>query len=430
MPETPDSERGTTAVGYGATAKLGYSNGYSRDGGMARREYKTGSIYRRASDGLWIGTLEAGSNTKGGRRRTTVSGKTKAVVQRKLRDKRLAVERDGHTEASARTTVKYYAKTWLADRQTRIRPKPYATDASAVQKWIIPTIGHRRLDELQPADVRAVAPAQRKAGLSTSTARRTHTTLTAMLRAAMLDGHGVPHRVLLVEAPAVAVNDRTDLAVSEAVAMLGVAAEIPQGSRWVAAFLQGMRQAECLGLTWEQVDLDAAVLTVSWQLQELPYRIKRDRASGFRVPDGFEARQLHGRWHLVRPKTKAGWRVIPLVPWMTTALRTWREASWDSPHGLVWPVLDGGPCDPKLDMAEWYVLQETVGVRHPTGRAYTMHEARHTTATLLLEAGIDPAVITAILGHSKIVTSRGYMHVNTKPLQDALGRVAERLELG
>ena len=41
-----------------------------------------------------------------------------------------------------------------------------------------------------------------------------------------------------------------------------------------------------------------------------------------------------------------------------------------------------------------------------------LHEARNTTATLLVEAGVDPKIIKAILGHSSIVTSRGYLHVN------------------
>ena len=60
-----------------------------------RREYKTGSIYQRSSDGMWVGTLEAGFTKTGARRRIPVYGKTEAVVKRKLRDKRLQIEREG-----------------------------------------------------------------------------------------------------------------------------------------------------------------------------------------------------------------------------------------------------------------------------------------------------------------------------------------------
>jgi integrase len=115
---------------------------------------------------------------------------------------------------------------------------------------------------------------------------------------------------------------------------------------------------------------------------------------------------------------------------MHSALTAWRELAPPSPHGLVWTTPDGGPIYYKVDDAEWYALQEAAGVQHPNGRHFTIHEARHTTATLLLEAGVAPEVIIAILGHSSILTSRSYMHVNQAPAREALEKVAERLQLG
>ncbi|MGH3631494.1 MAG: tyrosine-type recombinase/integrase, partial [Sciscionella sp.] len=365
---------------------------------------------------------------RGTRRRISVTADTQAQAKRKLRDRLRELEA-GETSVSSRTTVKAWAAEWLPIVERNLRPGAYSADRSALRIWIVPTIGHKRLDKLTPADIRAVADAQRAAGRTPSTQRRTRSTLTQLLKAARAEGHAVPARVLEVKAPAPNPNDRTDLSVEQAVAVLGIAAELPHGSRWVAALLQGMRQAECLGLTWDQVDLERRMIVLSWQLKPLPYRAKYDRDSGFRVPDDYDARQLEGRMHLVRPKSAAGHRVIPLVPWMVAALEKWRAIAPSSPHGLVWPAADGSPADQKADDAEWYALQGTAGVGHPAGRWYTVHEARHTTATLLLEAGVDPAIITAILGHATIVTSRGYMHVNTAPLAAAMERVAERLSL-
>lgn len=59
------------------------------------------------------------------------------------------------------------------------------------------------------------------------------------------------------------------------------------------------------------------------------------------------------------------------------------------------------------------------------GRLFSIHEARHTTATLLLECGVDPAVIVAIMGHS-ILTTRGYQHLRTERAMAALDLVAVR----
>lgn len=393
------------------------------------RDYGGGSCYQRG-DGLWIATIEAGWSANGKRRRIQVSAKTEDAVKVKLREKRRALEIAGDTNVDPRATIKSWAGEWLPIVERKQRPQTYRATGTALRKWIVPTLGHKRFAQLNPADIRAVAKAQRDAGLTSSTQLRTHAVLMSLLKAAALEGHPIPERIFKTEAPEKAVSDRKAMTVPESVAILQASVEhLPHASRTAAALLQGMRQGEALGLTWEEVDLEANALRISWQLQPLPYRVLRDRASGFRVPDGYEVRQLKGRWHLVRPKSKAGWRVIPLVPWMVMTLKAWEKVAPKSEHGLVWPALDGGPVDPKSDDIEWYGLQEAAQVSHPAGRYYTVHEARHTTATLLLEAKVDPAVIVAILGHSSILTSQGYMHVDTRQSLDAIGQVAERLQL-
>lgn len=411
-----------------------------------RRQYGTGSVTQRA-DGRWMGRLEAGYTPKGTRRRITVYGATEAEAKAKLDRKRKQIAREGISVAtSTRSTVKSWADRWMTTRAHTQRPNAYAADRYAVTSWIVPTIGRRRLEALTPEDIRTVAAAQRAAGLAPSTALRTHRVLLKMLKAAILEGHDVPQRVLLVEAPTQGTNDRDALPVPDAVAILAEAAALPHGSRWVAALLQGMRQGECLGLTWDAVDFDKRLITVSWQLQPLPYADQRDRAKGFRLPDGYEARRLVDALHLVRPKTRSGWRVIPMVPWFHKALLAWRDLAPANPHGLVWPAVSGRPASLRADREEWKGLQGAAGLKrwledtaagrapsglhHPAGRYYVPHEARHTTATLLLEAGIDAGVITAILGHSSIVTTRGYQHIRTAQASKALEQIAQQLQLG
>jgi integrase len=410
-------------------------------GNRKRHEYGDGSVYQRKSDGLWIGSISQGWTATGARRRINVSAKTEGEARRKLRDKLREIEREGLPTQNAKATVKQWAETWLALQEKRLRPGGYRSTRAAVNLWIIPAMGHKRFADLTPADIRAVATAQEKAGRAGTTALRTHSVLMSLLKAAMLEGHPVHPRLLQATAPIKSVNDRDAMTVEEALAIIPLAGELHHGSRFLAALLQGMRQGECLGLTWPMVNLDANTITVSWQLQALPYRVPRDRKSGFRIPDGYEARQLQGALHLVRPKTKAGYRVIPIVPVMREALAAWRERQAelipDNPHDLVWPDLDGSPTSSKVDDAEWFALQCAAGVSHPRpashpkgARWFTIHEARHTTATLLLECGVDPTVIVAIMGHSSILTTRGYQHVRTERAMEALGLVAERLQLG
>lgn len=396
-----------------------------------RRQYGSGSVYQRKSDGRWLGTIEAGYTKTGARRRITVTGRTEAETKAKLKEKARALAR-GEESGGSRVTIKTWAETWLTMTAQTSTPNAHTTDRSAVRSWIVPTIGHRRIDQLTPGDIRAVRVAITDAGKSTSTALRYHGTLIRMLKAALVEGYPVPARVFDVTAPGKAVNDRQALPLADALAMLEVASHLPHGSRWVAAFLQGMRQGECLGLTWASVDLTPGeeALTLSWQLQPLPYLDKRDRSKGFRVPDGYEAKQLEGRMHLVRPKSKAGWRVIPLVSVVADGLRHWRDVAPASPHDLVWPAPDGRPRDENADREEWRDLQRAADVRHPAGRFYDVHESRHTAATMLLAMKVPESTRIQIMGHSSIASTRGYEHVDVSQARAALEQVARRLQLG
>lgn len=388
-----------------------------------RRDYGSGSVYQRGSDGRWIGTLEAGWTAKGTRRRRTIYARTEAEAKRKLRD--LALSQRAGQSAGRRTTVKAWCEEWLPRRQTRVRPSTWTAERAAV-RWIVSTIGHVRIEDLTPAHVWAVRAAVTREH-STSTALRHHRVLVLMLRDAQRAGHAVPPAALLVDAPVAATTDRQAMSAEHVLAVLREAGARPDGSRWVAALLQGMRQGECLGLTWDQVESDRIV--VSWQLQRLPYADKSDRSAGFRLPDGFEARHLTGAWHLVRPKSRAGWRMLPLLPAMRGLLDDWWQAGPDSPYGLVWPRLDGRPRSARDDLAEWHALQAAAGVAHPSGRPYFVHETRHTTSTMLMELGVPESVRVALLGHSSIASTRGYEHVAWEESVRALRGVAGRLGL-
>ena len=393
---------------------------------MATRKYGEGSVYQRATDGRWIGTLEAGWTAKGTRRRITVSAATEAAAKRKLRDKRLQVEREGLPAAGGRVTVKAWCETWLEMKVRTLRPKAYNAAASPVRKWIVPTIGHRRLDMLTPADVRSVERAQRQAGRKGTTAAATQRTLMNLLRDAIREGYSVPPRVLMTPAPKTVDSDRTAPTLVEAVAMLAVASELPHGMRWEFALFHGARQGECLGLTWEYVDLDAGMARLSWQLQPLPYLDRSNKALGFRVPDDFEARHLIDSWHLTRPKSRKGERLAPLTAGEVRALRAWREVQPPNPWGLVWPTAAGRPANDKADRAEWWALQGTACVGHPGGRYYHVHETRNYAATELEEIGASELVSTALLGHTSIKTTRGYQAEREAMLRSAVEAVAAR----
>lgn len=313
-----------------------------------RLRYGQGSFYWDSPRQVWRGVIEAGYDANGKRRRYTVSSRDEDTAWRKLTDKIKAVNLGQSVlTVSDAMTVGEWITIWLADRQTRVRPKTYATDAGQLEKWVLPKYGREKLATLSAHHARDLARRMREAGLSTTTIRYTQRVWRQACTDARAEGYTVTDSFLLAKLATEAVSDRGAIPLEQAVGLVRTASADPLGTRWLAALLQGMRQGEALGLTWDAVDLTGG------------------------------------------------------------DLRT-----------------------PTRDRAEWYALQDAAGISKPGGKPYVLHEARNTTATLLLAANVDPQIITSILGHSSIVTSRGYMTVGSEMKRDALAAVGSLLQIG
>lgn len=400
--------------------------------GNKHRRKGSGSIYRNAR-GQWVATIEAGWTERGTRRRLTLKAQTEAEVCARLAEAQRRIAAEGIVASLASITVKRWSDLWLAQRQQVVRPGTYVSDRSAVNRWIIPTIGHICIDALTPTDVRRVTSVQVKAGLALPTMQRTHAVLGKILSDAHAEGYQVSQRARETAGSAVGPSSRQALSRDDVMRILAVTSSRPDASRWVAAFVAGLRPAEALGLTWEMVDLNAATMTLAWQLKSLPYLEHRNPTSGFRVPLGFESRHLVGAYHLVRPKTRAGLRVVPMVPWLVDALSSWQASQAASAYDLVWPRTDGKPCSAEYDRAQWYKIVDEAGVTvtlaNGESRRPLLYEARHTAATLLLANDIDDTTIKAILGHSSMLSTQAYLHADLTRTQVALAASAASLGL-
>ncbi|MCH4189977.1 MAG: site-specific integrase [Bifidobacterium tibiigranuli] len=399
-----------------------------------QRSKGTGSVYQN-SRGQWVATIEAGWTERGTRCRITLKARTKAAVRARIAERQQRIAAEGSTaDTRSSITIKRWADQWLEQRQRIVRPGTYVADRSGATKWIVPSLGHIRLDALVPADIRKLAATQEDAGLALATMQRTHAVLGKMLADAVAEGYMVPQRAREAGSPGSGQSPRQPLSAQAAAKILTVASSRPDASRWVAALVEGLRPAEALGLTWDMVDLKAETMTLAWQLKALPYVESRRPESGFRVPRGFESRHLQGAYHLVRPKTRAGIRVIPLVSWLAQALSSWASRAPSSPYGLVWPRGDGAPRSAEFDRRQWYEIVEEAGVTVilPDGssRRPLLYEARHTAATLLLANGIDETTIKAVLGHSSVLSTQSYLHTDMTRTRAALAASAQIVGLG
>lgn len=404
-----------------------------------RRLSGDGGLYQRA-DGMWVATLELGATADGRRRRWTAKSRTHEGALEKLRKARhdLATYGDMPT---ASPTVEDWLTRWLRDIVLpNAKPRTYDAYASTVRVHIVPAIGKVRLNKLTPAHVRRAMHGPLSAGQA-STAAKIHRTLSTALTAALREGQ-VPRNVAQVTAqPKALTGQHGALTTDQARALLASTLGTPLHTRWMTALLTGLRQGECLGMEWDRIDLDAQVADIAWQLQRLPYvhgctggeqsptcgRVHGSRCPDrqLNVPPGQEARLLGGSFALVRPKTSKSQRLVPLPPPLVVALRAWHEQCGRPSSGLVWTREDGRPIEPKDDRQAWDAALRAAGL--PDVR---LHDARATTATLLMEAGVDVRVIEELLGHTSVVTTRGYQRVSLATARQALDGLGESLASG
>ena len=165
----------------------------------------------------------------------------------------------------------------------------------------------------------------------------------------------------------------------------------------------GLRQGEILGLTWEDVDLDGATLTVRRALQ-----------------------RVDGKLELVEPKSASSHRIVALPAFVVDALHGHRTrqrmdrllagSRWrDDPRGFVFSTTVGTPMDGIAITRRFEAILATAGL--PRQR---FHDLWHACATFLLVQGVAPRVVMETLGHSQIsLTLNTYSHVIP-----ALGRAA------
>jgi integrase len=398
-----------------------------------RRDKGSGSVYQRASDGRWVGTIDLGYDARGKRRRKTVSAKTKPAAVRKLADAQKDLARHGIT-ASKVATVKTYLEEWLTT--IRVKPTTLATYRNTVRNYLIPALGRRRLDLLEPRHVRDMLIWMEKEGQAPATINGAHRVLRAALSDAVNDQR-IPRNVAKnVTPPSATGKETASLTATEGRTLLrSLPITDPLAARWAVALLLGIRQGEALGLEWDRLDLEEGTLHLSWQLQRIPYRHGCDGTCGKKragscpqraldVKPDFEYRQVDGALCLTRPKSQAGWRVIPLPAFVVMALRNHHDAHGAALNGLVFTRDDSRPYDPSDDNATWHDALKAAGLPQ-----IKLHAARHTTATLLLELGVDPKVIQAILGHSTVVMTRAYQHASITMQRAAMDQMGDLFEI-
>ena len=390
-----------------------------------RRPKGEGGVYQRA-DGLWCASVELPS-VDGKRRRKVICRRDKGAVITELRAAKKELEKHGDL-ATKSFTITEWMEHWLNDiAPQKIRPKTLAGYKTVVTGYIIPILGKKRIDKLTAQDVRRLHTVMQTTPkdlelrgqtdlppgtvmLSSTYTLLAHNALSAALKVAMREGKIHVNPCDMVDRPRPRVTHQKALTLEQAIRLLQHLATRADGPLWATYLLTGARRGEILGLEAERVTDE---LDLSWQLQRITDITK--------APADWEYRELGGTLYLTRPKSNAGWRIIPLVEPLKSILAL---QMGDQTQGLVF-TRNGKPWDPDRATKEWNKLLVDAGLPSDI----VLHGARHTVVDLMFEAGVHETITQEIVGHSTAAMTRKYKSKGNSPqLTAAMSSLSKLLE--
>jgi integrase len=362
----------------------------------------------RHCEGRWRGVVSLGFAADGRRIRRKVSGKTKAVVQDRL--KALHSELESGLRASPNYTVQRAAEDWLTEGLEGRSAKTIKKNENVLAP-ILATLGSRRLRELTADDVRQ-ALMMMASRYSSAAVAMGHSALRRAIRHAEardLVGRNV---AVLVDTPkGQAGRPSRSLGLEQASALLAAA----DGTRihaYIALCLgTGIRTEEARALRWEHIEFG-------------------DPATKPPVPASVAVRRsvrAHGDM-----KTEKSRRTLGLPQMAAEALRAHktRQAAerlatgvqW-SDHDLVFTTRTGSALDAANVRREFRAACKAAQI----GEHWTPRELRHSFVSLMSSSGVPVEEIARLAGHSSSRTTEVVYRRELRPVLTAGAEAMDRL---
>ncbi|MEJ6358420.1 site-specific integrase [Lactiplantibacillus plantarum] len=258
-----------------------------------------------------------------------------------------------------------------------------------MRNHIIPLIGHFRLNQLtrMQYDYNLIQPLSKK--LSPSTIANIHRQFMAAVNAAV-DESIIPRNFLdnfRFKRNHGQAFTKDDLSVFN---KLLDSEDADYRTLFLTLEYTGMRKGEALALTWADIDFTKQCIAIT---------------------------KTRGQYSTNSPKTAAGTRVVAIGKCLTVQLKKYRlfqkkktlklGNAFNSDQ-LVFTSRLNKPINPSAVNYHFRSLVEAAGIpKHK----YVVHSLRHTHATLLLDAKVNPVEIAKRLGHSNsTVTLAVYSH--------------------
>ncbi|WP_406391386.1 site-specific integrase [Streptomyces sp. NBC_00882] len=322
-------------------------------------------------------------------------GKTRKEALDKLRAL-TAQNAQGIPLADKNWKLREYLDYWLAEVvKPNLRLSTYERYEIAVRLYLKPGLGENRLTQLSVPTLQTFFNERLTAGMSVRSVQILREILRSALTRACeeeLVSRNVARFVKLKQREQVDVQPWT---VEEAKRFLEAASDDPLYPMFVLLVLYGLRRGEVLGFLEQDIDFENSVIRVRQQVG-----------------------RIAGALRIGPVKTRAGRRDLPMLGLARSVLEGRKPTG-----GLLFTTKNGTAIEPRNFVRSFQRICETHGIRR-----ITVHQVRHTTATLLKDLGVPARDAQLILGHSDVsITQQIYQHDNMEGRREALSRVEAAL---
>ncbi|MQA14175.1 MAG: tyrosine-type recombinase/integrase [Pseudonocardiaceae bacterium] len=345
--------------------------GEMRCAGVGKRNPNgMGTVVKR-SDGRYQAAVYVYTAT-GHRQRKYVYGHTWEEVNDK-RLKLLGNNRKGVPSVESSMLLKDYLLYWLdVVASHELRVSTFSRYSALINDYIVPHLGHRRLNRLSVGDVRRfladLAKGKGKGGkmLSGRTRQFVHAVLRSALQHAVREEMIGRNVARLVAPPKAETAEIKPLDKPKAEMLIEHADKHWLRAAWLILLATGLRRGEVLGLAWSDVDLTARSLRVRRTLQK-----------------------IDGEYVFGEPKSKRSRRVMRLPLLCVEALRRHPDiaaeralpAQWRplprQPADLIFVTRTGRPVDPRTFNRAFERLCRRAGIDPTRPAAHLRHLAAH-----------------------------------------------------
>lgn len=134
-----------------------------------RRDKGDGSIYKRDSDGLWVGNITLGRDQQGKRIRKVAYGKTRAECVAKLNElKKIDFASHAYLD-SDKITLSDWLDSWMTAKSSQLAPSTVDSYQRVINVYIKPFLGSTKRIQLNAVHLRKRLSEMESGGLSLRT---------------------------------------------------------------------------------------------------------------------------------------------------------------------------------------------------------------------------------------------------------------------